>query len=360
MKTLFPRNRRVGRLSQRVPRALSALLIPLFTFSLVAILLAACGGMGGNNGNDSFDVNVGDASEPSSLAMPTMAASEEFVVEGEAQTGPADGGVSGEESGPVADASTNPTQQGQQRLIIKDGQMTIEVTETDAAAEELINVAVDFGGYVIGQRIWTGDGGYRFANIQVAVPVNQFEATLSAFRTLGTVLDESATGEDVTDEYVDLNSRLGNLHATQERLRTFLDQAMTISETLAVHEELTAIEAEISLVQGRINFLQDRAAFSTITVNLQPFIPTPTPTPTATPTAIPTAQSWRPGDTAQTAIVQLQDSATSFFDFVIYNGIVCGPWLLGLALLGYLFFRWYYRWARPQSTPPAPRPSDTE
>lgn len=357
MKTLFPPNGRMVRSPQGTPRALSFLLIPLFTFFLVVTLLAACGGDESNSGNMSFDDNEVAAGEAASLVVAPM---EEPSVEEEMQTGSADGGVNGETNGPVADTSTNPTQQGQERLIIKDGQMTIEVTETDAAAEELITVAVDFGGYVIGQRIWTGDGGYRFANIQVAVPVNQFEATLSAFRTLGTVLDESATGEDVTDEYVDLNSRLGNLHATQERLRTFLDQATTISETLAVHEELTAIEAEISLVQGRINFLQDRASFSTITVNLQPFIPTPTPTPTATPTAIPTAQSWRPGDTAQTAIVQLQDSATSFFDFVIYNGIICGPWLLGLALLGYLFFRWYYRWSRPQSTPPAPRPSDNE
>lgn len=360
MKTLFPPNGRIVRWPQRAPRALSALLTSLFTFFLVAALLTACGGEG-NSGNESFNIEADSAGEDAPQAMPPAVeeSSEETSVEGEAQTESADGGVNGEGSGPVASTNTNPTQQGQERLIIKDGEMTIEVTETDAAAEELISVTVDFGGYVIGQRIWTGDGGYRFANIQVAVPVNQFEAALAAFRTLGTVLDESATGEDVTDEYVDLNSRLGNLHATQERLRTFLDQATTISETLAVHEELTAIEAEISQVQGRINFLQDRAAFSTITVNLQPFIPTPTPTPTATPTAIPTAQSWRPGDTAQTAVVQLQDSATSFFDFVIYNGIVCGPWLLGLGLLGYVIFRWYQR-SRPRTTPPAPRPSHNE
>ena len=176
--------------------------------------------------------------------------------------------------------------------------------------------------------------------------MDQFEAAMRAFRTLGTVMDESASGEDVTDEYVDLNSRLGNLYATQERLRTFLDQATTISETLTVHEELTAIEAEISLVQGRINFLQDRAAFSTITVNLQPFIPTPTPTPTPTATMIPTAESWRPGDTAQTALVQLQESGQSFFDFILYYGIICGPWILGVVLLTYLAIRGYYRWSR--------------
>ncbi|MCL4871587.1 MAG: DUF4349 domain-containing protein [Anaerolineae bacterium] len=276
---------------------------------------------------------------PDGESAPSAAADFALAMEESAPPAEPSGGVNGADSGPIASAGQSPVQQGTQRLIIKDGQMTIEVRQTDAAADQLMLITIDFGGYVIGQRIWTGDGGFRFANIQVAVPVNQFEAALRAFRTLGVVLDESASGQDVTDEFVDLNSRLGNLHATQMRLRTFLEQANTISETLRVHEELTQIEEEISLVQGRINYLQDRAAFSTITVNLQPLIPTPTPTPSPTPTPIPTAQSWRPGDTAKTALVQLQESGQSFFDFILYNGIVCGPWLVAFAGLGYLGYR---------------------
>jgi len=334
-----------GRVSRRIlhqPRPLPFILITLLCFFAAALLLVAC---------QAQTVEVTRiVAEFEAEPTQVVEVSGETVVQ-EVVVTASPGGAAGENGGPVASSDTNPAQQTQARLIIKDGDMTIEVRDADAAAEELINLTVDFGGYVIGQRIWTGSDGFRFADIEVAVPVNQFEAAMRAFRTLGIVLDESATGEDVTDEYVDLNSRLGNLYATQDRLRTFLEQATTISETLAVHNELTAIEQEIGVIQGRINFLQDRSSFSTITVNLQPLIPTPTSTPTATPTLPPTPEIWLPGDTAETAVVQLRNTGQSFFDFLLYNGIVCGPWLLALALLaygGYRIFRRVERGRRPQ------------
>jgi len=49
------------------------------------------------------------------------------------------------------------------------------------------------------------------------------------------------SGQDVTDEYVDLQSRLGNLEATRDRIRTFLDQAQTVDEALRVNEQLAAV-----------------------------------------------------------------------------------------------------------------------
>jgi hypothetical protein len=117
-----------------------------------------------------------------------------------------------------------------------------------------------------------------------------------------------------------------------------------------LNEELKQVEEEIAVIQGRINFLQDRSAFSTIDLTINPWIPTPTatatatatPTPTATP--LPTAEVWRPGDTARVAAVQLQDSAQNTADFAIYNGIVCGPWLLLLFLLAYPGWRLSQRW----------------
>lgn len=250
-------------------------------------------------------------------------------------------------------ASNDPTSlQPQQRLIIKDGQMALMVTDTDAAAQEAINLTTELGGYVINQRIWDGERGYRFATIKVAVPVAEFGNAMFAFRTLGTVTDESATGEDVTDEYVDLNSHLGNLYATQEQLRIFLEQAKNITETLTVYEELVKVEEEINAIQGRINYLADRSAFSTINLDINPWIPTPTPTSTPTPTPtpthtpLPTPDVWEPGDTAKTALVQLQNTAQDAADKGIYSSIVCGPWLFAAAILGLFVWRgviWYKR-----------------
>ncbi|MCP4425292.1 MAG: DUF4349 domain-containing protein, partial [Chloroflexi bacterium] len=215
---------------------------------------------------------------------------------------------------------------------------------------------VQLGGYIISQRVYDDDQGYRYANMRLAVPVNHFEETLRALRQLGTVTDESASGEDVTDQFVDLQSRLTNLEATRDRLRSFLDQAENVEQALEVNEELKKIEEEIAVIQGRMNFLRDRAAFSTIDLTLQPWIPTPTPsptptaTPTATPTPLPTPDVWRPGDTAETARVQLQNTAQNTADFAIYNSIVCGPWLLLLLLLGLPIARIAWRLRRSESS----------
>lgn len=290
---------------------------------------------------------------------------------------PFDGGETGN-GGPIA--SNDPsTLQTQERLIIKDGDMTITVGDTDAAAQTAINLTVDYGGYVIEQHIWTSQQEYRHADLRVAVPVDEFENLMDAFRTLGIVIDESATGQDVTDQYVDLNSHLGNLYATQEQLRTFLAQTTNTEEALDVYEELAQVEEEINLIQGQINYLADRAAFSTISLFLEPIIPTATPrptstprptrtpTPTATATSVPTPDEWRPADTAGTALVELQNSAQDSADFIIYNVILCGPGTLAAAILAFIIWQVVRRVQRrrvwEQSTTPTdnttPTPTDS-
>lgn len=258
-----------------------------------------------------------------------------------------------------------------QRLIIKDGNMTLVVMETDAILEDAIDLAVDLGGYVIAQRIWDNSDGFRFATLTIGVPVERFEEAMRILRTYGSVTDESASGQDVTDEYVDLNSRLGNLLATQERLRSFLESADEVAEILAINQEMTKVEEELEIIQGRMTFLEDRAAVSTITLTINPWIPTATPTatststptptstPTHTPTPLPTPDDWRPGDTAVTALVDLENTSTSVADFAIYNGIACGPWLLLISIVGFVFWR-ILRRKTQRETPLVGEPADSD
>ena len=228
------------------------------------------------------------------------------------------------------------------RLIIKNATIAVTVAETDRAVDRAVQTAVNFGGYIISQEVWDERDGSRYAELTLAVPVDMFEDAMRSLRSLGGVTYETASGRDVTDEFVDLNSRLENLQATQQRLRAFLDDATTIAETLTVHEELRRVEEQIGLTQGRINYLRDRAAYSIINLELFPLIPTPTVTPTPTPTPTATPVVWQPGETAATAAKQLQRSSQTTADWLIYNGIICGPWLvllLGLAWLGFRFWR---------------------
>ncbi len=231
------------------------------------------------------------------------------------------------------------------RLVMKNGEVTVLLNGqgTESAVSRAIDYVNTFGGYVLSQRTWLDGEGFRYATLTLGVPVGEFEALLGAFKGLGQVQSESVSGQDVTDSTVDLGSRIGNLTANQERTRGFLDQTTSITETLHVFQTLQQLEGQVGDLQGQQNFLTDRSAVGTITLTLLPAIPTPTPTPTPTATPLPTPEGWRPGDTAETAVTLLQNNAQDTADFFIYNSIVCGPWLVLLALLGLPAGRWVWR-----------------
>jgi len=281
----------------------------LAALTIMLFLLAACGGDAAETAEVAVAVEV--------TRVVTETITEEF-----------------ESAGEVASSNTASTMtQPQARLIIKNGELAIMVTDTDTAVASATQLVAELGGYIISQQIFDVQVGHSAANMQLAVPVTQFETALTQLRLLGEVTNDFAGGQDVTDEFVDLGSRLDNLIATRDRLRTFLDNAETVEEALRINDELKAVEEEIAIIQGRRNYLSDRSAFSTIDLSLQPLLPTPTPSP------IPTPASWQPGNTAQLAMVNLQESAQETADFSIYYGIVCGPWLLLLALVGWLGWR---------------------
>lgn len=240
---------------------------------------------------------------------------------------------------------TQPTLASQERPVIKHGSVQVMVADVATAVAETLDLTTTFNGYILEQRQWDDDAQFHYASLTIGLPADNFEGLLQALKRLGLVQDEAINGQDVVDERVDLQSRLDNLYENQERLRSFLDVARNVTETLKVHQELVQIEHEIGDLQGRLNFLTDRADAATISLDILPFIPTATPTatatatPTPTATPLPTPSTWRPGDTAKVASVQLQDAAQDTADFFIYRVIVCGPWLVLLALVGFGIWR---------------------
>src|SRR5687767_1609342 len=216
----------------------------------------------------------------------------------------------------------NTVVQNTNRKIIKNADVRLLVKDTNVAVNRSTQIISDLGGYLISSRIWYQDyygNNLMYATITLGIPVDQFERALTRMRELSIrVLDENASGEDVTDQYVDLQSQLANLEATRARIQEFLQDAKTVDEALRINQELANIEAQIEQIKGRMNFISDRSAFSTITVNFEPEFPvlTPTPTPTMAPTSTPrptaTLAPWKPGETFGDA----QRTVT-----VVYRGI---------------------------------------
>jgi len=224
------------------------------------------------------------------------------------------------------------------RMLIKNAEVSVLVEDSDIAIDRLTQVVGDVGGYIVSSRIWYQphlDGeNYKYASITLGIPVDQFEVTMRRVRGLAIrVLDENASGEDVTDQFVDLQSRLTNLEATQARIQSFLEDAKTVDEALRINQELAQIEAQIEEVKGRMNYLSDRAAFSTITVTVSPELPEIEPTP------LPTPKPWTPADTLKDATETLVKAYQGIAEFAIWIIVAVLPILVPPVLIVWMLLK---------------------
>ncbi|CAG0931415.1 hypothetical protein TFLX_02148 [Thermoflexales bacterium] len=207
------------------------------------------------------------------------------------------------------------------RMIIKNGEMALLVADTDRALEQATDIAVNSGGYVVSSRTWnTGD--YKSATLTMGVPSDQFEAVQRQLRALALkVQGDTSSGQDVSDEYVDLQSRLTNLEATAARIRELLKDAKDVDEALQVNLKLSEVESEIEQIKGRMQYLKDRSAFSTMVVNFEPQRPTPTP------------EAWQPGKTVEEAANSAGGLLRNLVDAAIWLVVAYGPVLIPLAIV---------------------------
>ena len=263
----------------------------------------------------------------------------------------------------VSDVGVSPYRTSQ--MIIKNGEMNLLVADVDVALDRATAIAVELGGYLLNGKSWMQDG-WKYSSLTVGVPVDQFETAQRRMRALAVqVLNDTASGQDVSTEFTDVQSRVTNLEATAARIREFLKQAKDVPEALTVNAKLAEIEAEIEQAKGRMNFLRDRAAYSTLTVNLEPQRPTPTPTltptvtptPTATPT--PTPNVWRPDRTFNAASDVLTGLVRVIGDIVIWLCVVVAPFALPVIIIWTLWRRAQQRRAKHVEVS-APQPEASE
>jgi hypothetical protein len=305
--------------------------IPILVL-LVALLLAGCGGSAASVAPTTAPAAAPAA--PAATAAPMAMPAAEPTVALAAPAAEADaagGGQPAATPAPGSVAASDPS-----RKIIKDAQLTLEVPSVQLALSRISGAVAQVGGYTLETSTNYGQQNTQQALIKVAVPVDQFEATLQRIReAAGRVISEQASGVDATQEYVDVQSQIANLEATQARIRQFLDQATTVEEALQVNAQLTEIEGQISQYKGRLQFLAQRAAYSTISVQLQePPPPTATPSPTPSPTPTPTPEPfWNPSKTATQATSTLTTIVQAIMTVALWLLIVVLPLALPIVLI---------------------------
>ncbi|CEG26652.1 DUF4349 domain-containing protein [Bacillus sp. B-jedd] len=171
------------------------------------------------------------------------------------------------ENGPETQAG-NPTQ-STDRKVIRQAELHVRVKDFNEAQKTLESKAEQFGGFIVNSTISRDGDEQTSGTITIRVPASNFEAFLhEAEGEAAEILERIVRGEDVTEQYVDLASRLRSKKAVEARLLEFMKNATKTEDLLQISSDLGKVQEEIEQLTGKIKYLENQASMSTITVNL--------------------------------------------------------------------------------------------
>lgn len=153
-----------------------------------------------------------------------------------------------------------------QRMVIKTASLAVRVRDVPAAFARAVQLAEAGGGY-IQSSTQSQEGGDR-ADVTIRVPPNGFLPLLASLAALGTQTSKTISGEDVTQEYYDLDAELSNQVEVRGRLLQLLRQSVKVTDAIAVEEQLERVGANVNRIKGRMKYLETMTGLCTVNVSL--------------------------------------------------------------------------------------------
>ncbi|MFN0070135.1 MAG: DUF4349 domain-containing protein [Chloroflexota bacterium] len=157
------------------------------------------------------------------------------------------------------------------RMIIRTVTLTLAVEHVAQTYQQVEIIAESLGGSVTSSTV-KEEGDRTSASVVLRVPSDQrtYISALDQLRKLAiSIPDESLASQDVTEEFVDLESAMRALQATETRLLSLMERAQKVDEVIAVQRELTNVRGQIEKIEGRRRFLERRSEFTTINLTLR-------------------------------------------------------------------------------------------
>ncbi|MFF4833006.1 DUF4349 domain-containing protein [Streptomyces sp. NPDC001315] len=188
--------------------------------------------------------------------------SDKAAAEGaQAQEGAADSGrASGSKATPPPKISAS--------HIIRTASLTVQVKDVPKALDAARTTTENAGGYVGDETTTRDEEGSEETRVVLRVPVERYDDVLADLEGTGKLLKRTAKAQDVTDQVVDVDSRVKSQRASVARIRELMDQASKLSDVVALEGELSSREADLESLLAQQASLKDRTSMATITLSL--------------------------------------------------------------------------------------------
>lgn len=217
------------------------------------------------------------------------------------------------------------------RLVIRSGNLNLVVQDIWGTGKKIIEFAEGQGGYVVSSTISEIEE-VPTGTVVIRVPEDKFDTTMDFIKALAKKVEyEGRTGEDVTEEYVDLEAKLKALQAKRDQFYEILKKATTIEDTLKVYDKIEEVQTEINQTEGRMNYLKQSAKLAKISINLalsEDLLP------------IPPGEEWRPGYIAKMAWQETarfwRQVSYGFINFFVYHLLT---WIVIVGVLTLILWR---------------------
>ncbi|SER98787.1 DUF4349 domain-containing protein [Psychrobacillus sp. OK032] len=151
------------------------------------------------------------------------------------------------------------------RMIIHNAIIRTNVKELAKAQSNIEHKVKEYGGYIVESNVYKEDDQTSNGHMIVRIPEKYFDTFLyDAEGEASKVLERNVTGQDVTEQYVDLTSRLKSKRVVEERLLTFMKGAEKTEDLLKISSDLASVQEEIEVIVGKMKYLENQSSFSTI------------------------------------------------------------------------------------------------
>jgi hypothetical protein len=222
-----------------------------------------------------------------------------------------------------------------QRMVIKNAELSIVVGDPLQKMDDISNMAEEMGGFVVSSNVWqnTLSNGAKVphASITIRVPSERLDEALGLIKAgVGEITSENVSGQDVTSDYTDLQSRLRNLEAAETQLQAIMDEASKTEDVLQVYNNLVNVREQIEVIKGQMQYYEQAAALSMISVDI-------TGDEEAQPLQI---GGWQPAGVAKDAIETMINTLQSLGNIAIWFVLCVLP--IGILVGVPLFFAGRY------------------